>query len=85
MLLFEEVVGFVAATLTTVSFLPQAYKVYKTQHTADLSLWMFILFSVGIFLWLVYGLLVHSRPVIIANALSLLLSGYILSVKVRNG
>jgi len=78
-----ELVGFIAAGLTTSAFIPQAYMVFKTKKTDDLSLTMFILFSIGVFLWLIYGLLIASYAVIFANSITLLLALYILGVKIR--
>ncbi|HRF57987.1 MAG TPA: SemiSWEET transporter, partial [Campylobacterales bacterium] len=65
-----EIIGFTAAFLTTAAFVPQAVKVYKTKKTEDLSLALFVLLFVGVFLWLVYGVLIVSAPVIIANAVT---------------
>jgi len=69
--------------LTTAAFVPQAVKVYKTKKTEDLSLALFVLLFVGVFLWLVYGVLIVSAPVIIANAVTFILVAYILLVKLR--
>jgi len=79
-----EWVGWVAATLTTVSFVPQAVKVIRTKDTASISLWMYILFTVGIACWLVYGLFLGDVPMTAANAVTLLLASIILITKVRN-
>jgi len=78
-----EIIGFTAAFLTTAAFVPQAVKVYKTKKTEDLSLALFVLLFVGVFLWLVYGVLIVSAPVIIANAVTFILVAYILLVKLR--
>lgn len=80
----SEYVGFIAAILTTGAFVPQAYRVYKTQKTDDLSLSMFVMFCIGVFMWLIYGLMISSQAVILANAATLLLACYILLIKVRN-
>lgn len=69
--------------MTTAAFVPQAVKVYKTKKTEDLSLALFVLLFVGVFLWLVYGVLIVSAPVIIANAVTFILVAYILLVKLR--
>lgn len=69
--------------MTTAAFVPQAIKVYKTQKTEDLSLGLFSMLFVGIFLWLIYGLMIGSSPVIAANAITLLLVAYILKKKIR--
>lgn len=79
-----EIIGYIAATLTTSAFAPQAYKIYKTNQTKDLSLLLFLLMTTGVFVWLIYGILLSSLPMIIANAITLMLSGYILFVKITN-
>ncbi len=79
-----EFIGFLAAFLTTAAFVPQAIKVYKTQKTEDLSLGLFAMLFVGILLWLVYGILIGSMPVIAANAVTLVLVAYILWMKIRS-
>lgn len=78
-----DILGFAAAFLTTAAFVPQAMKVYKTQKTEDLSLGLFSMLFVGIFLWLIYGLMIGSSPVIAANAITLVLVAYILKKKIR--
>ena len=82
---FAEILGFAAAVGTTGSFLPQAYKVYKTKKTQDLSLIMFSFFSIGVFLWCLYGIMIHSLPVIISNGLTFILALYILVMKIKHG
>ena len=72
-----------AAICTTVSFLPQVFKVYRTKHTKDLSLPMYIVFSIGVLLWACYGVATQSWPIIIANSVTLLLSLYILTMKLK--
>ena len=80
----SEAIGFIAAFLTTGAFVPQAWRVYKTQKTDDLSLSMFVMFSLGVFLWLIYGLLIVSYAVICANSVTLFLALYILTIKLKN-
>lgn len=75
--------GLTAATLTTSSFLPQLAKVWRTKSAEDLSYGMFSSFSLGIALWLLYGLLRGDVPVIAANGLTLVLSVAILVLKTR--
>jgi MtN3 and saliva related transmembrane protein len=77
--------GSAAATLTTVSFIPQAWKVWRTRHTADISLGMYTLFTLGVALWLVYGILLAAWPIMAANAVTLLLAGAVLVMKLRFG
>ena len=79
----QELVGYAAASLTTVAFIPQAHKVYKTNETKDLSLTLFVTFSLGVFMWLVYGVLLDSIPMVIANTMTLSLSLYILYKKIN--
>ena len=80
-----EWMGFVAATLTTASFVPQAAKIIRTRRTQDVSLLMYVAFTVGIGFWLAYGILLDSWPMIIANVITLALSLTILCLKLRYG
>ena len=82
---YIAVLGFIAGTLTTASFLPQVLKTIKTKETKDLSLAMYVVLATGIFLWTVYGILIGSFPVIIANALSFVLASCILIFKIKYG
>lgn len=79
------IIGLIAATFTTISFLPQAIKIIRTKLTRDLSLAMYSILVIGIFLWLVYGILIKDLPLIIANAITLLFASIILILKIRNG
>ncbi|MDD4202876.1 MAG: SemiSWEET transporter [Candidatus Omnitrophica bacterium] len=74
-------VGFLAAVMTTISFLPQALRTIKTKETKDLSLWMYIFLNTGLALWLIYGIWLHSWPIILANAISLVFCLIILGMK----
>ena len=76
-------VGFFAAFCTTVSFLPQVIKVYKTKSTKDISLYMFLIFTIGTFCWLIYGIIESSIPIILANTITLILSSIILLYKIK--
>jgi MtN3 and saliva related transmembrane protein len=78
-------VGYVAAALTTFSFVPQAVRTIRTKETHGISLWMYVMFNVGIGFWLVYGLVLMSWPMILANIVTLALSGTILALKIRYG
>lgn len=77
-----DIIGFIAATLTTLAFVPQAYQVYKTKKVEDLSLALFSMFSMGVFLWLIYGIMLVNVPIIVANIITLILALYILSMKI---
>jgi MtN3 and saliva related transmembrane protein len=76
-----EGIGSTAAFCTTVSFLPQLIRVWRRKSASDISLTMFLFFSLGVFLWLVYGLGIGSFPVIAANAVTLALALAILALK----
>jgi MtN3 and saliva related transmembrane protein len=78
-------IGFIAAILTTISFLPQVFKVWRTRSAKDVSLGMYFMFSAGVALWLVYGVLIESWPVILSNLLTLVLAGAVLVMKLRFG
>ena len=80
-----ELIGLAAAFCTTVAFLPQVIRTWRTRSTKDLSLSMFLVFTTGIFLWLVYGLVIHDVPLIAANGVTFVLSGTILFFKLRHG
>jgi MtN3 and saliva related transmembrane protein len=77
------ILGYVAGTLTTIAFLPQVIQTWKTKSTKDISLGMFVSFCTGVFLWLIYGILIDSYPVIIANVATLALAMIILSLKIK--
>lgn len=80
-----SLIGSAAATLTTASFIPQVWKVWRSRHTADISLGMYALFTLGVTLWLGYGILIESWPVIAANSATLLLAGAVLAMKLKFG
>jgi MtN3 and saliva related transmembrane protein len=80
-----EILGFLAAVCTTASFVPQVWHILKTRDTRALSLMMYLLFTVGVVLWLVYGIMIGSIPVIAANSITLVLALVILICKVRWG
>ncbi len=79
-----ELIGFIAAVLTTAAFVPQAWMTVRTRDTRSISLAMYVVFNIGISLWLAYGVLIDSRPMIWANIVTLLLSMTILTVKWQN-
>lgn len=82
---FVDTLGYLAACLTTSAFIPQAVQVWRTQRTQDLSLGMYLVFTLGVLLWLVYGLVIGAWPVVAANAITLLLALFILAMKVKHG
>ncbi len=77
------VLGILAAVCTSLAFLPQVIQVVKTKSTHDISLAMFLLFCLGVSLWLTYGLFIRDIPVIAANVVTLVLAGIILIYKLR--
>jgi MtN3 and saliva related transmembrane protein len=79
------IVGIAAGILTTAAFLPQLVRVIKTKHTKDLSLVTFSLFSLGVFLWLAYGILLKEVPIILANAFTLVFAVLIVIMKIKYG
>jgi MtN3 and saliva related transmembrane protein len=78
-----DFVGYTAATLTTVAFVPQVAKVWRSKSTKDLALPTLLSFIAGLSLWLVYGLLTKSTPVVIANVVTLILNLVILRFKLK--
>jgi MtN3 and saliva related transmembrane protein len=78
-----DLLGLLAGALTTIAFVPQLLKLYATKSGKDVSARMFLIFSTGVILWLVYGILIRSAPIIIANSLTLLMSLIILALKLR--
>jgi MtN3 and saliva related transmembrane protein len=76
-----ELIGGVAGLLTTIAFVPQVIKVVRTKSTKDLSKGMCLTFSIGLFMWLIYGICVGSIPIVLANGVTLLLSSTILWYK----
>lgn len=79
----EDIVGYIAAFLTTSAFIPQTLKVIRTQDTRALSLPMYLLFTTGVAFWLAYGVLLMRWPIIIPNTFTLIMSSIILWVKLR--
>jgi MtN3 and saliva related transmembrane protein len=80
-----DLIGYVAATLTTGAFVPQAVKTIRTRETHAISFWMYVGFTLGVALWFVYGVALGSWPIIAANAVSFLLAATILALKVHYG
>ncbi len=80
-----EWAGYVAATMTTLAFVPQAAKTIRTRDTRSISLGMYVVFTAGIAMWLVYGIALHSIPMILSNIVTFVLSATILGLKLRHG
>lgn len=77
--------GLIAGTLTTIAFIPQIAKAWQSKSTGDLSWGMVTIFSTGVLLWLIYGIWINSLPVILANAVTLLLQCGIIALKIKYG
>jgi MtN3 and saliva related transmembrane protein len=78
-----DIIGFAAACLTTLSFVPQAWHTFRSKDVSGISLGMYACFTLGVFLWLVYGLLLGAWPIVVANAVTLALACTILGMKLR--
>lgn len=80
-----EWMGYAAATLTTLAFVPQALKTIRSRDTRGISLGMYVVFTLGIVCWFGYGIALGSWPMIIANAITFVLAAVILGLKLRHG
>jgi len=78
-------IGSIAATFTTVAFIPQVWQVWRTRDTKSIALGMYSTFTFGVAMWLVYGVLLGSWPIIIANSITFILAGAVLLMKLRFG
>ena len=79
------VIGYAAGFLTTVAFIPQVVKIWKAKSAKDVSLPTFVAFTIGVSLWLAYGILNQEMPIVVWNAVTLILAGAILVMKIRFG
>ena len=79
------IIGLLAATCTTLSFLPQVIKIVKTKKTSDISLLMYVVLTTGILLWVMYGLLTIDLPIILANSITFILALIVLILKIKHG
>jgi len=77
------ILGFVAASLTTIAYIPQAYKTIKTKRTRDISLIMYLILNIGVIGWLIYGIILLEWPIILANAITFLFTVPILYLKLK--
>ena len=76
-----DIIGALAGTLTTVSFVPQVLKTWRSRSARDISFGMFSLFSLGVLLWLIYGISIQSLPIMLANGITLTLSLVMIAMK----
>ena len=81
---FYESIGIIAAILTTSAFIPQVYKIYKEKKAQGVSLLMYLIMFVGVLLWLVYGILIGSIAIIIANSVTAILQLLVIIFKLKN-
>jgi len=84
MIALHDLIGYGAAILTTLAFIPQTLKSWRTRDLSGVSLSMYSLFTLGVGLWLVYGILLDSWPIILANLVTLTLAGTVLFLKIRH-
>jgi MtN3 and saliva related transmembrane protein len=80
-----DLIGALASALTTIAFVPQVWRVWKTRSARDLSLTMYLIFTTGVVLWFAYGVLLGSGPIIVGNAITLVLAGAVLAMKLKFG
>ena len=81
----SDLFGIIAGTLTTIAFVPQVWRAWKTRSTSDISLGMYAVFTTGVAFWLAYGLMLEAWPIIIANLVTLVLAATVLALKLRHG
>ncbi|MBY0500604.1 MAG: SemiSWEET transporter [Alphaproteobacteria bacterium] len=82
MLPIVEYLGILAGTLTTISFLPQVLKIWKEQDVSSISILMYTLFCFGVFFWIIYGMILNSLSLILANSITLFLAMCVLFLKI---
>ena len=80
----NDIIGYASAFLTTTAFVPQAYQSWKTRDLAGISLPMYSLFSLGVAGWLIYGVMIISWPIIVANSITLVLACVVLGLKLKH-
>ena len=84
MIILTNIIGWLATGIGIVSFMPQVYKIYQTNHTQSLSLGMYILISISFVLWIIYGMKIGAMPIVFGNILMLVMASYILTKKILN-
>ncbi len=78
---YQETLGFIAAILSSISFLPQLIKIWRFRSVKDISTWMYVIYTFSVILWLIYGIIIKSEPLILAEILTLILVSAILTMK----
>lgn len=81
---FDNLLGFIAATITTAAFIPQTYRSITTRDLSGISLGMYATFTFGIILWIIYGILIGSGPILVANIITFVMSATILYLKIQH-
>jgi MtN3 and saliva related transmembrane protein len=79
-----EIIGYISAFLTTLAFVPQAFHSWKTRDLSGISLPMYSLFSLGVLGWLIYGVMINSYPIMLANSITLILACVVLVLKIKH-
>lgn len=82
---YITIIGLLAGVFTTIAYIPQVIKSWKTKKTGDISIYMFMTLVIGLILWLIYGILINSLPLIIANSIVVVLAFSILMMKIKYG
>ena len=80
---YVDIIGFIGGALTTLALVPQAVKAWRTKHTRDISIWWILTLIIGILLWLVYGILIGSLPIIVSNVATLIFAVIVLILKMK--
>jgi MtN3 and saliva related transmembrane protein len=80
---FTDLLGYVAGALTTIAFVPQAWRTFRTKDVSGISLRMYCIFTLGIAVWLAYGIVLKETPMMVANSVSLVLACIVLGMKLR--
>lgn len=81
--MYIGLIGIIAGVLTTISFIPQLVKILRTREAKDVSLYMYVILTTGIVLWLIYGFLIKEFPIILANIISFILCSIIIAAKMK--
>jgi MtN3 and saliva related transmembrane protein len=81
----KTIIGLIAAVCTTWAFLPQVIKIIKSRDTKSISLSMYIVFTTGVFLWFIYGIILNDIPIIVANFITLIFGLIVLVLKIKYG
>jgi MtN3 and saliva related transmembrane protein len=79
-----DIIGFIAAALSAICFVPQAIRAIQTKDTHAISFWMYLLSLLSVIFWLIYGIMLSSAPIIMKNILVIILSGVILALKTKD-